>query len=163
MTTTVTMPQLGESVVEGTIGKWLVQEGQRVERDQPVVEILTDKADSEVNAPEAGVVTKIHVQEGATITVGEALVDVDANAQATTGGAASKVAAPAKKSTPSIVPPQPVAAAEAQVSAGAGASASASAGSGSPAVRKLAREQGVDLSVVSGSGNGGRVTKDDVM
>jgi 2-oxoglutarate dehydrogenase E2 component (dihydrolipoamide succinyltransferase) len=59
---TIRMPQLGESVVEGTIGKWLVQEGQRVEKDQPVVEILTDKADSEINAPEGGVVTKIHAQ-----------------------------------------------------------------------------------------------------
>jgi 2-oxoglutarate dehydrogenase E2 component (dihydrolipoamide succinyltransferase) len=149
------MPQLGESVVEGTIGKWLVQEGQRVEKDQPVVEILTDKADSEVNAPEAGVVTKIHVQEGATIGVGDALVDVDANAQVSAGAApAAKPAA--KRSTPSIVPPQPMAAAPEAMSAGATAS-------GSPAVRKLAREQGVDLSVVSGSGNGGRVTKDDVM
>ena len=57
---TIRMPQLGESVVEGTIGKWLVQEGQRVEKDQPVVEILTDKADSEINAPEAGVIAKTH-------------------------------------------------------------------------------------------------------
>ena len=63
MTTTVTMPQLGESVVEGTIGKWLVREGDRVERDQPVVEVLTDKADSEVPSPVAGVVTKLVVAE----------------------------------------------------------------------------------------------------
>ena len=159
---TIRMPQLGESVVEGTIGKWLVQEGQRVEKDQPVVEILTDKADSEINSPEAGVVTKIHAQEGATVGVGDALVDVEANAQAAAGAAAAAKPA-ARKSTPSIVPPQPVAAAPEAVSAGAGASASASSGGGSPAVRKLAREQGVDLSVVSGSGNGGRLTKDDVM
>lgn len=148
---TIRMPQLGESVVEGTIGKWLVQEGQRVEKDQPVVEILTDKADSEINAPEAGVVTKIHAQEGATIGVGEALLDVDASAQAAVSGAA---AGGAKKAGPTLVPaplPEPVAAARAEAAAG------------SPAVRKLAREQGVDLSVVAGSGNGGRVTKDDVM
>jgi 2-oxoglutarate dehydrogenase E2 component (dihydrolipoamide succinyltransferase) len=144
------MPQLGESVVEGTIGKWLVQEGERVEKDQPVVEILTDKADSEINAPEAGVVTKIHAQEGAVIGVGAELCDIDVNAQS---AAAAPAAQPAKKAGPSLVPPavaEPVA-------------VRADGGSGSPAVRKLAREQGVDLSVVAGSGNGGRLTKDDVL
>ena len=75
--TTIRMPQLGESVVEGTVGKWLVQVGQRIERDQAVVEILTDKADSEVPSPEAGVVTKILVNEGDVIAVGEALCEVD--------------------------------------------------------------------------------------
>ncbi|HTU57747.1 MAG TPA: lipoyl domain-containing protein, partial [Polyangiales bacterium] len=89
------MPQLGESVVEGTIGKWLVQEGQRVEKDQPVVEILTDKADSEINAPESGVITKIHAQEGATVSVGEPLCDVDANAQAAAASASGGAAASA--------------------------------------------------------------------
>ena len=143
---TIRMPQLGESVVEGTIGKWLVQEGQRVEKDQPVVEILTDKADSEINAPEAGVVTKIHAQEGATVGVGEGLCDVEAGAAA----AVSSGAAAGKKAGPTLVP-APV------------AEPVAAASSGSPAVRKLAREQGVDLSVVAGSGNGGRVTKDDVL
>jgi len=149
---TIRLPQLGESVVEGTIGKWLVQEGQRVEKDQPVVEILTDKADSEINAPEAGVVTKIHAQEGATVGVGEALLDVEAGAQASAGGSAAS-----KKAGPTLVPapiPEPVAASAASGQAAPG---------GSPAVRKLAREQGVDLSVVAGSGNGGRVTKDDVL
>lgn len=149
---TIRMPQLGESVVEGTIGKWLVQEGQRVEKDQPVVEILTDKADSEVNAPDAGVVTKIHAPEGALVSVGEALCDVDANAQS--ASIAPKAATAAAKK-PTAVPqaaPAPMAAVEAQAQGG-----------GSPAVRKLAREQGVDLSVVAGSGNGGRVTKDDVL
>ena len=152
---TIRMPQLGESVVEGTIGKWLVQEGQRVEKDQPVVEILTDKADSEINAPDAGVVTKIHAQEGATVGVGEPLCDVDASAQAAVaaGGGAVAAGGSGKKTGPTLVPP-PTPEASARVDVG---------GSGSPAIRKLAREQGVDLSVVSGSGNGGRVTKDDVM
>lgn len=156
---TIRMPQLGESVVEGTIGKWLVEEGQRVEKDQPVVEILTDKADSEINAPEAGVITKIHAREGATVSVGEPLCDVDANAQAAAasgGGAAAAAAAGggSGKKGPTLVPP-PTTEAQARVDVGGG--------SGSPAIRKLAREQGVDLSVVSGSGNGGRVTKDDVL
>ena len=149
---TIRMPQLGESVVEGTIGKWLVQEGQRVEKDQPVVEILTDKADSEVNAPEAGVVTKIHAPEGALVSVGEALCDVDANAQAASIAPKAATAAAKKPTNVPAAAPAPVAAVEAQAQSG-----------GSPAVRKLAREQGVDLSVVSGSGNGGRLTKDDVL
>lgn len=152
---TIRMPQLGESVVEGTIGKWLVQEGQRVEKDQPVVEILTDKADSEINAPDAGVITKIHAQEGATVGVGEPLCDVEAGAQAAVaaGGGAVAAGSSGKKAGPTLVPP-PTPEAAARVDVG---------GSGSPAIRKLAREQGVDLSVVSGSGNGGRVTKDDVL
>jgi 2-oxoglutarate dehydrogenase E2 component (dihydrolipoamide succinyltransferase) len=150
------MPQLGESVVEGTIGKWLVSEGQRVEKDQPVVEILTDKADSEINAPEAGVITKIYSQEGATIGVGEPLCDVDASAQAAVSAGTGAVAAAGsgKKAGPTLVPPPTPEALSVRVDVG---------GSGSPAIRKLAREQGVDLSVVSGSGNGGRVTKDDVL
>ncbi|HKU38434.1 MAG TPA: dihydrolipoamide acetyltransferase family protein [Polyangiales bacterium] len=150
------MPQLGESVVEGTIGKWLVREGQRIEKDQPVVEILTDKADSEINAPEAGVVTKIVAAEGATVAVGDALCEVDASAQATAPAASAPKPA-TKKSTP---PPaeQPSAAAAAVPMAAASADSPSS-----PAVRKLAREQGVDLATVSGSGNGGRVTKDDVL
>lgn len=150
---TIRMPQLGESVVEGTVGKWLVQEGQRIEKDQPVVEILTDKADSEVNASEAGVVTKILAPEGSTVAVGDALAEVDAAAQAAAGAASAPKAA--KKS---IAPAAPEQAAPPQVAA-----ASAEAGPSSPAVRKLAREQGVDIANVAGSGNGGRVTKDDVL
>src|SRR5437868_5075594 len=91
------MPQLGESVVEGTIGKWLVSEGQAVQKDQPVVEILTDKADSEVNSPETGVVTKIVAQEGAVVTVGAALCEVDAGA----GAVSTKPAPKASAVTPS--------------------------------------------------------------
>jgi 2-oxoglutarate dehydrogenase E2 component (dihydrolipoamide succinyltransferase) len=167
---TIRMPQLGESVVEGTIGKWLVQEGQRVEKDQPVVEILTDKADSEINAPEAGVVTKLYAAEGATVTVGEALLDVDANAQANVvkPAAQANVAATANAASTTSTGSKPVG----RVSSlptppvptlAAVESLQARAESGSPAIRKLAREQGVDLSVVSGSGNGGRLTKDDVL
>ena len=68
MATTVTMPPLGESVLEGTVGKWLVSEGQRVERDQPLVEILTDKTDSEIPAPTAGVVLRLLAKEGDAFT-----------------------------------------------------------------------------------------------
>jgi 2-oxoglutarate dehydrogenase E2 component (dihydrolipoamide succinyltransferase) len=144
---TIRMPQLGESVVEGTVGKWLVQEGQRVDKDQPVVEILTDKADSEINAPEAGVVAKINAQEGSTVQVGDALCEIDS--QASSGSVAPPKAA--KKVSQPPPAPEP----EAKLRADSSQS--------SPAVRKLAREQGIDLTGVPGSGNGGRVTKDDVL
>ena len=82
MTIKVTMPQLGESVVEGTVGRWHVRVGDRVEKDQAVVEILTDKADSEVPSPVGGVVTAVLVEEGAVVRVGQALVEIDETATA---------------------------------------------------------------------------------
>ena len=159
---TIRMPQLGESVVEGTIGKWLVREGERVEKDQPVVEILTDKADSEVPAPAAGVVTKLLAAEGQVVAVGDALCEVDPAATAT---AAAAAAAP-RVSEP---PPRPAAAAASSQASSAGAVAAPAGGNGrgaapsSPSVRKLAREHGVDLQQVAGSGDGGRLTHDDVI
>jgi 2-oxoglutarate dehydrogenase E2 component (dihydrolipoamide succinyltransferase) len=138
MATKVTMPQLGESVVEGTIGKWLVSVGQSVAKDEPIVEILTDKADSELPAPIAGVVTQLLAAEDDIIAVGDPICEIDENAQA------SAVAAPASEpkvpaSDPSAAPPT------------------------SPSVRKLAREKDVDLSAVQGSGKSGRIVHDDVM
>jgi 2-oxoglutarate dehydrogenase E2 component (dihydrolipoamide succinyltransferase) len=150
---TIRMPQLGESVVEGTIGKWLVKEGQRVEKDQPVVEILTDKADSEINAPEAGVVAKLLAAEGATVSVGEGLFELDAGGKASVAAGAAPGVPSAAAKTNADPPAAGVAA----------ASSSQESPRSSPAVRKLAREQGVDLARVSGSGDGGRVTKDDVL
>ncbi|MBN8616939.1 MAG: dihydrolipoamide succinyltransferase, partial [Deltaproteobacteria bacterium] len=88
MATTVKMPPLGESVLEGTVGKWLVREGQRVEREQPVVEILTDKTDSEIPAPIAGVVVKILAAEGAAVAVGGDLLLIDESATASAAPAA---------------------------------------------------------------------------
>lgn len=137
MTTKVTMPQLGESVVEGTVGRWLVAEGERVEKDQPICEILTDKADSELPAPVAGVVVKFHADEDDVVAVGEVLCEIDENASATASPSPSP-AAPAAAEEPSGDAPT------------------------SPSVRKLAREEGVALDGVSGSGDGGRITHDDV-
>jgi 2-oxoglutarate dehydrogenase E2 component (dihydrolipoamide succinyltransferase) len=188
--TTIRMPALGESVVEGTVGKWLVKEGERVEKDQAVVEILTDKADSEVPAPDAGTVTKILVSEGDTVAVGDALCEVDPSAAATAPGKtvpakpargeaqkaaraeaaeAGKQARPAQPARSSAPPPP--AASSAQEQQAPGGSAAGGNGNGrpfetapsSPSVRKLAREQGVDLQQITGSGDGGRVTRDDVL
>ncbi len=138
MATKVTMPQLGESVVEGTIGKWLVSVGQSVAKDDPIVEILTDKADSELPAPVAGVVTQLLAAEDDIIAVGEPICEIDEDAQA------SAEAAPANE------PPAP-------------SSAASPAPPTSPSVRKLAREKDVDLTAVQGSGDGGRIMHDDVM
>jgi 2-oxoglutarate dehydrogenase E2 component (dihydrolipoamide succinyltransferase) len=158
MTTTLTMPQLGESVVEGTIGKWLVQEGDRVERDQPVVEILTDKADSEVPAPVAGVVTKLLAQEDDVVRVGAGLCVID---EAGAAAAVQPKAAPAKKSEPAPQAAAPAAApapavvtspapAPAPAVGGAGTPAAHASAAGSPSQRKLAREQGMDVNTVAG-------------
>ncbi len=141
---TIVMPSLGESVSEGEIGKWLVTEGQRVEKDQPLVEVLTDKADSEIPATEGGVVTKIFAAEGDVIAVGDNLCELDPAGEATAG-------APAEAAGDS---------ATADTSTGSGAADSDVVSS--PSVRKLAREEGVDLGKVQGSGSSGRVTQDDV-
>ncbi len=140
MATTVTMPALGESVVEGQIGEWLVKEGQRVERDQPLVTILTDKADTELPAPDAGVVVNVKAQPGDTVQVGAVLCEIDPNA---TAGAA---------------PPKERVEASAPAREEGGASPAAS-----PSVRKLAREHDVDLGNVAGTGDGGRISREDVM
>src|SRR5438105_3080479 len=144
--TTVTMPQLGESVVEGTIVKWLAQPGQRVERDQPLVEVATDKANTEIPSPTAGVLVEQLAKEGATVAVGAALAQLDDGAKAT--------ATPASTATPTSAPtpsPQP------QQEGGNGHLRA------SPVVRNVAQEHGVDLERVQGSGAQGRITKADVM
>jgi 2-oxoglutarate dehydrogenase E2 component (dihydrolipoamide succinyltransferase) len=141
MATVVTMPSLGESVLEGTVGKWLVREGDRVEREQMVVEILTDKTDSPVPSPIAGVVTKLFVKENDVVPVGGKLCEIDETAKAAVG-----TPAPAPSAAPSTPSP-----------------AHDDGGRASPATRKLAREMDVDLKHVAGSGQGGVVTRDDVM
>ena len=140
MATKVTMPQLGESVVEGTIGKWLVSVGQSVSKDEPIVEILTDKADSELPSPVGGVVTQLLAAEDDIVAVGDAICEIDENAEA---GATPQAPAPEAAPAP---PPSPEQGAPT-----------------TPSVRKLAREQDVDLSDVQGSGDGGRIMHGDVM
>ena len=141
MATKVTMPQLGESVVEGTIGKWLVSVGQSVAKDEPLVEILTDKADSELPAPVAGIVTQLLAGEDDIIAVGDPICEIDENAQAGATPTAASDDSPAPVTAPDAGAPPPT----------------------SPSVRKLAREKDVDLAGVQGSGDGGRIMHDDVM
>ncbi len=146
--TTVELPSLGESVLEGVVGRWLVKVGERVEVDQPIVEITTDKVDSEMPSPVAGVVQEILVDEGATVPVGGGLLRIDP--EGTAGVTAEPEASPAEASpVPSAASTSPVA-------------NSPAAAKSTPVARKMAEEQGIDLSGVGGSGVGGRVHKRDV-
>ena len=140
MATIVNVPTLGESVVEGTVGKWLVTEGQHVSREQPLVEILTDKTDSEIPSPAAGVITKIYAAEGTTLPIGGKLCEIDETA--TAGAPAPVAAAPVAAVAAAVAAPEPP--------------------SASPATRKLARELGVDIATVKGTGAHGLITHDDV-
>jgi 2-oxoglutarate dehydrogenase E2 component (dihydrolipoamide succinyltransferase) len=161
MPLTVTMPQMGESVVEGTIEQWLVHEGDRVEKDQILCEVSTDKVDAEIPAPEAGVVQRILAQAGQTVEVGAELLVLDPAGAAT-------AAAPVEKA---VAPPEPTAAPapsrEAKVAPPA-APEPAEAPEGaprrySPLVRRMAAESGIDLEAVPTSSADGRVTKEDLV
>jgi 2-oxoisovalerate dehydrogenase E2 component (dihydrolipoyl transacylase) len=152
--TPLKMPQLGESVTEGTVDRWLKQEGELVRRDEPIVEVVTDKVNAEIPSPFEGRLVRIQVPEGETVAIGTILAQVEVE------GAADAAAAetPAEPATPT---PAPTPAA-----APAPAAPAAPAGDGrrlSPAVRRLAEEHGLDLGSLSGSGAGGRVTRDDVL
>jgi 2-oxoglutarate dehydrogenase E2 component (dihydrolipoamide succinyltransferase) len=141
----VQVPQLGESVTEGTITKWLVKEGDVVVKDQALAEIATDKADSELPAPSAGRVVKLLAKEGDVVPVRTVICQLDE-----TGAGAAPVVAPA--AAPAAVPPPPAA-----------PSAEAARPLAPPSTRRAALEQGVDLRDVRGSGEHGRITRDDVM
>ncbi len=178
--TSIQMPQLGETIVEGTILKWLKQEGEHIDADEPLFELSTDKVDTEVPSPVTGTVTKILVAEGTTVAVGTALAEVDSgdgaagrdasgasaaadySAAAATRPGADVVGAAAPGSASAAAPP-----ASAPVPAAPAASALPDRGPRSqilsPLVRKLAEEHRLDLSQVSGTGTGGRITKKDVM
>ena len=169
----VTMPQMGESVVEGTITKWLVKEGDVVIEDQPLVEISTDKVDTEIPSPGAGRIAKIVAAEGQTLPVGATLAVIEpAGAEAP---AKLKVVAPkaAAKPEPAPVqvkpappPNQPAPAPQPMQAAGAGLREAEPDEGGprrfSPVVLKIAAEEGIDLSRVPGTGIGGRVSKRDL-
>jgi len=161
MPTEVVMPQMGESIFEGTITKWLKKAGDKVQRDEPLFEISTDKVDAEIPAPASGVLQEIKVAEGNTVqvnTVVGVIGDGDgaaAPAPAKASAPAPSAAAPPKKGAQA--PPQPPAPAPA-----AHAEDESDVRS-SPLVRKLAREHNLDLNQVKGTGTGGRVTKQDVL
>ncbi|MEM7168431.1 MAG: 2-oxoglutarate dehydrogenase, E2 component, dihydrolipoamide succinyltransferase [Planctomycetota bacterium] len=164
MSTEIKMPQMGESIAEGTLTRWFKKPGETVKRDEPLFEISTDKVDAEIPSPGDGVLQEIIVTEGTTVEVNTVVALL---------GSANGAAAPAKEAAPAPKEEAPAAAAPAPAAAPAAAAAAAATPSGanggepvrsSPLVRRIARENGVsDLSTVPGSGLGGRVTKKDIL
>jgi pyruvate dehydrogenase E2 component (dihydrolipoamide acetyltransferase) len=181
MAVDIVMPQMGESIFEGTITKWLKKPGDKVERDEPLFEISTDKVDAEIPSPSAGVLKEIKVGEGKTVPIQTVVGVIDA---AGDGAGAAKAAAPAPapaKAAPPAAPakaavaaPPPAAARPVASAATSAPKPAAAAGAtsapakeglrihSSPLVRRMAKEHGVDLSAVPGTGAGGRVSKQDI-
>ena len=180
--TDVVMPQMGESIVEGTLTRWLKKPGDRVERDEPLFEISTDKVDTEIPSPAAGVLKEVLVEENSTIAINSVVARIAEEGEAAAAPAeeaagpvtpeppapapkppppapepppAPKPPAPAPERPPEPVPPTPGPEPEPM-------HAGEPAGPLSPLVRKLAREHNVDISKVKGTGAGGRITKADV-
>jgi len=168
MPTDIVMPQMGESIVEGTITKWLKKPGDKVQRDEPLFEISTDKVDAEIPSPAAGVLQDIKVAEGATVqvntVVGTIAVDGEVSAPKSSSAPSSpKPEAKSESAKPEAIPapsrPEPVQAAPATPAARDEDDHARS----SPLVRKIARENSVNLAQVSGTGLGGRITKQDIL
>ena len=163
--TDVVMPQMGESIVEGTLTKWLKKPGERVERDEPLFEISTDKVDTEIPSPAAGTLSEILVEEGKTVGINTVVARIEEG-----GGAprpSRKLPRPppappqAARRSPRLPLRQPLQPAPAPPPVEEPAPAEP-AGPLSPLVRKMARENNIDLSRVRGTGAGGRITKQDV-
>ena len=155
------MPQMGESIFEGTITKWLKKPGDKVQRDEPLFEISTDKVDAEIPAPASGVLQEIKVAEGNTVQVNTIVGTISADGESAAPAKAAPAATPPpaqkKEAAAPTPPPQP-----APTPSPAHEAQDEDVRS-SPLVRKLAREHNVDLSQVSGTGIGGRITKQDIM
>jgi pyruvate dehydrogenase E2 component (dihydrolipoamide acetyltransferase) len=170
MPTDIVMPQMGESIFEGTITKWLKKPGDKVERDEPLFEISTDKVDAEIPSPSAGVLKEIKVNEGQTVPIQTVVGVIDG-----TGAAAASAPAPApraeapKAATPAApkanAAAAPPAAAPSRPAPQAAPAQPAKEGTrihSSPLVRRMAKEHGIDLSTVAGTGAGGRISKHDI-
>ena len=151
--TEVVMPQMGESIFEGTITKWLKKVGDTVNKDEPLFEISTDKVDAEIPAPIAGKLSEIKVPEGATVQINTVVAVIGGPATGSAASAAPAVAAPAKTATPAP-------AASEAVAASAGTTEKLRS---SPLVRRIAKDNHLDLRQISGTGSGGRITKDDAL
>jgi len=163
--TEILLPKMGESVAEATIIKWLVEEGQQVEADEPIVEIATDKVDSEVPAPEDGVLIKILVNDGDVVAVGQPIaIFGQAGDSAATAPASPAAKEVAEEATPTA---EVIETLGAPLSNGAAVQKTGASGRFySPLVRSIAKEEGIamqELEVVSGSGSEGRVTKKDIL
>ncbi len=180
MAVEVIMPQMGESIFEGTVTKWLKKPGDKIERDEPLFEISTDKVDAEIPSPAAGVLKEIKVTEGQTVPIQTVVAVIDAAGTSAAEVSPAAAAPPASGRAKAETPATPPATAEAKPAAApapppaasrpyAPAAAPAAArGDGqrihsSPLVRRLAKENSIDLSTLSGTGVGGRISKKDIL
>ena len=162
MSVSVTMPALGESVTEGTVTRWLKQVGDTVAADEPILEISTDKVDTEIPAPASGTLASIDVAEDSTVAVGTVLGRIATGASAPAAPAAAPAPVPASAPAPApatAAVPAPAPAAP----AAAPAPADNSDAYVTPLVRRLAAQEGIDLATVTGTGVGGRGRKQDVL
>ncbi len=174
MATDVVMPQMGESIFEGTITKWLKKPGDKVERDEPLFEISTDKVDAEIPSPSAGVLKEIKVNEGQTVPIQTVVAVIDGAGSAAAAPAPAPSTAPAKAATPAPpaaapatpaarpAAPAPAAAAPAPSQAAPAAQRTSERIHSSPLVRRMAAEHGIDLTTIPGTGAGGRISKQDI-
>src|SRR6266545_3807453 len=177
MATDVVMPQMGESIAEGTIVRWIKKVGEKVDRDEPLFEISTDKVDAEIPSPAAGVISEIRVKEGETVPVNSVVAVIgSASAGGSTTAMADKAAGEVKPAAvPEAAPAQraPVAAPAAHTSTAREEKTPAASHEmstedalhqrSSPLVRKIAKEHNIDISQIHGTGIAGRVTKDDIL
>ncbi len=168
MATDVVMPQMGESIFEGTITKWLKKPGDKVERDEPLFEISTDKVDAEIPSPSAGVLREIKVNEGQTVPIQTVVAVIDVAGAAAAAPAPPPASAPAKAAAPpapAMAAAAPSPAARPAASVPAAAAPPRSGGErihSSPLVRRMAAEHGIDLTTIPGTGAGGRISKQDI-
>jgi 2-oxoglutarate dehydrogenase E2 component (dihydrolipoamide succinyltransferase) len=165
MATNVIMPQMGESIAEGTITKWMKKVGEHIDRDEPLFEISTDKVDAEIPSPAAGVLTEILVKENETVAINTVVAVIDGDGAVAVPKPA-EAAAPrpeAPPPAPSVPAPPAVPEPVAQLTSDEQESGEAGDIRTSPLVRRIARENNVDLSVVKGTGLGGRVSKKDIL
>ncbi len=175
MAVDVVMPQMGESIFEGTITKWLKKPGDKVERDEPLFEISTDKVDAEIPSPSAGVLKEIKIPEGQTVPIQTVVAVID-GAGAAVASAPAPAAAPPAAAKPGATPapsaapappaapptPAPAAASTAVPQADGAAASTTERVHSSPLVRRLAKEHNIDLTTLEGTGAGGRITKEDI-
>ena len=173
------MPQMGESIAEGTVSKWLKKVGDPVERDEPILEISTDKVDAEIPSPQSGTLVEVKIQEGETVEVGTIVAYIDTEGGAPVAAAAAQESAPAaaQESASATVPVEPEAGPAALAETNAppsGAAAPSEDGApqsaadrlrtkSTPVVRRIAEEHGIAVGDVPGSGHAGRVTKQDIL
>jgi len=189
MSTEVVMPQMGESIAEGTITKWLKKVGERVERDEPLFEISTDKVDAEIPSPAAGTLTEIKFNEGDTVEVNTVVAVLDGDSSSSVKSPSPPAAQPEPPPPPAPAPPPPPPAAETKpepppppapapppapspaaetkpepsLSSGPATAEELRRTKSSPLVRKIAQEHNVDISKLEGTGLSGRVTKNDIL